>query len=332
MILRRSCIIALLLLWVIAPPVAAQNAPFGSGNNPLEITADKSLEWDRANQKFIARVNTLAVQGTSSVSAQTLTAKYRSSAKSDIDIHLLTAEGDVKITNQTSVAYGDHATYDLDQGLAVITGDNLRLISPDQTITAQDRFEYWVAEGRAIAIGRPRVIRPKPTGGQDTLEADEIIATFKNNSQGARVIDILEAKNNVVITMKSEIITGSYGIYHAATNQAELTGTVTITRGPNTLEGNRAIVDLTTNISTIYGDPNAAPGQKGRVKGVFYPGSEKKSEPAQPSPSPSYIAPLTPPQKTTPIPAAPTNPAISEIEIIPLPPENETAPLTGPIE
>jgi lipopolysaccharide export system protein LptA len=46
---------------------------------------------------------------------------------------------------------------------------------------------------------------------------------------------------------------------------------VKIHRGPNTLEGEKAEVDMNTNISRIIGNPAA--GQ--RVRGVFYPGTDK---------------------------------------------------------
>ncbi len=52
-----------------------------------------------------------------------------------------------------------------------------------------------------------------------------------------------------------------------------MTGGVTILRGPNSLKGERAEIDLTANTSQLFGG-----GGVGQVKGVFYPGSEKKLE------------------------------------------------------
>lgn len=258
------------------PQAAPSQTPATSSEQPLEISADQTLEWHRADQRFIARGNALAVQTPSSLAAQTLTADYENAEgeNSGMTITHITAEEDVVIESDGSKAYGDQANYDLKKGLAIMTGDDLRMISPDQTVTARDRFEYHVEDGRLNAIGDAVVIRPNQNGGQDKLTADTASAVFGQNAQGERVLKILEANNNVVITTPTEKITGNYGIYRAETNKAEITGNVILTRGPNILKGERAVVDLNTNISTLYAAPNANAAPKGRVTGVFYPGSE----------------------------------------------------------
>ena len=280
MTLYRLVTLLLFYFCLTSMQTQAQDAPLKPSNDPLEVTADGSLEWDRAKQFFTARDNAKAVQGASSIEAQTLTALYRDGADNGLEIYEIKADTNVVLNNQESIAYGDQGFYDLDKGYAELTGENLKLVSPDQTITAKEKFEYWVEEGRAQAIGRPRVIRPKADrSGNDILDADLIIANFKTNAQGERVIDTLEAKGNVVITTPAEIMTGAYGIYRSATNKAELSGGVTITRGPNILEGARAVVDLNTNISQIFGGAKQITHDgKGRVRGVFYPSSEKKKE------------------------------------------------------
>lgn len=267
------------LISITAPPSMAQNTAAEPSGEPVEITADQSLEWNRSKQVFVATKNAKAVQGESAIAAETLTAHYRDGAKSDLEIYELKARGQVKITNQDNTAYGERATYDLDKGLATLTGGDLRLVSPNQTITAQEHFEYWVTDGRVIAKGRPRVTRPKIGGGTDTLESNEMVATLVENTKGQRVVETLEAQGNVVITTPTEVVTGAYGIFRSATNKAELSGGVTIKRGPNILEGERAEVDLTTNISELFG--SNLPG--GRVRGVFFPNSDKKQKtpPAQ---------------------------------------------------
>lgn len=242
-------------------------------SDPLEITADGALEWQRAQKRFIANQNALARQGEASVQSDRLTAQYREGGDTDsagMQIWQVEANGNVVLKSRDSEAFGEKAVYNLDDGLATMTGGNLKLVMPEQTVTASDKFEYFVEEGRLNAIGNATAIRPKAGGGQDTLKADTLSAVMKNDAQGKRVLDTLEAKDNVVITTPSEVITGAYGIYRASTNTAELTGGVTIKRGPNTLEGNRAEVDMNTDTSRIFGS-----GGTNRVKGVFYPGSNK---------------------------------------------------------
>ena len=257
----------LFVFLICISPALAQDLPGGKSDAPLEITADDSLEWHRTEKTFIAKKNALAKQGETNIAAQTLTAHYREDAKGKIEIVKLTAEDQVIITSNDTTAYGKKAVYDLDSGLATMTGNNLKMTGPDQTVTAQDRFEYWINDSRLSAIGRAKVTRL-----EDTIEADTVSAIFTEDESGARVLHSMEAIGNVVITTPTEIITGSHGIYHSKTNIAELSGGVQIKRGPNILEGAKAQVNLNTNVSKMYGSAQNG----GRVRGIFYPGSEEK--------------------------------------------------------
>ncbi|MCB1720518.1 MAG: ostA-like family protein [Rhodospirillales bacterium] len=271
--------ILILLLTLSTANTHAQGLSTNS-KEPLEITADGTLEWLRGEKLFVATKNARASQGDASVEGQRLSAHYREGKNSNgMQIWKVTADTNVILKNRDTAVYGQNAVYDLDQGLATMTGDNLKMVSPDQTVTAQDKFEYWVTDGRVNAIGNAQVTRPKIGGAADTLRANKISAVLKKNAAGEQVLHSLEAIGNVVIITPTETVTGAYGIYKADTNIAELTGGVKILRGPNTLEGQRAVVNLSTNISTIHGgdDQTAAPGT-GRVRATFYPGSENKAD------------------------------------------------------
>ena len=249
-------------------PAQAQSQ---NNTEPLEVTAAESLDWDRTNKIFIARIDAIATQGEASIAAAMLTANYRDEDDQNFNIWQIEATSNVIITSKDSKAYGDHAIYNLDTAFATMTGHALKLTSPDQTVTARDKFDYYVEGGRLEAHGQAKVIRL-----EDTLEADLIIAHMKDNAEGQRVLDRMEAKGHVVITTPTEIARGSYGLYRADTNKATLEGGVTITRGPNILQGNKAEIDLTTNTSRMFG---GNPASGGRVRGVFYPGSEKMEAP-----------------------------------------------------
>lgn len=238
-------------------------------DQPLEITAEQTLEWHRDIKQYIARGNVIVAQGAVQIMADTITADYRETESSAFEIYRLTADGNVRIVSQGNTATGQKAVYDVDRGVAVMTGNNLNLTSPDQTVTARDSFEYRVAEGLLKAIGKAHVKRET-----NTLDADTVSAVFTEDAKGTRQLNRLNADGNVVITTPTETLTGANGVYDAATNVAAITGDVKIRRGPNILEGERAEVNLTTNVSTMQG--SSAPG--GRVRGVFYPDSAKKGE------------------------------------------------------
>ncbi len=263
-VLFSLCIISTFLMSMMSSRTHAQSNT--NKDEPIEITADDTLEWRRNDNLFVARKNALATQGDVSVSAAILTANYRDGAKKGFEIYRVTANTNAVIQSKQSKAYGDDATYTIDNGLAVMTGSNLRLVTAEQTITARDRFEYWVPQGKLIAIGQAKIVRPT-----DTLEADTITATLKENAAGERVLHTLEAEGNVVITTPTEVLTGDYGIYRADTNMAEIKGNVTGKRGQNILQGERADIDLNTNISKMYGADGST---KGRVRGVFFPNSK----------------------------------------------------------
>lgn len=269
-----------------------------SAEKPLEITADQTLEWHRNNKQYIARGRAEAKQGLSQINADTLTADYRESAKSNFDIYRMTAVENVVITSQGNQAYGDKAVYEVESGIATMTGKALKMTAPDQTITARDKFEYDVNAGRLSAYGDVIILR-----GTDKIQADKASAFFAQSASeqaapaegstatsssplGGRKLERFEGEGNVVVTTPTEVLKGDRGVYHANTNVAEVTGNVKIIRGPNILEGNRAEINLTTNVSKMFGNATTTSTTgKGRVKGVFYPGSTDSKNPAPVKPA-----------------------------------------------
>ncbi len=271
--MARGIFILFIFIFLPVVSVLAQNLNPDS-SKPLEITADGSLEWHRNELYFRAKKNVKARQGQTVLISDVLTAKYRDDENGGVNIYIIQAEGNVEIASPQSKAYGDKAIYDVDKGYAIMVGDDLRLISDDQNVSARDKFIYWVNGQKLEAIGKARAVRLG-----DVLEADKIIAIFEKDSQEKQVLKSLEAVGNVVITTTDEVLTGDSAVYSAISNIAKLTGNVKITRGPNIVEGERAQVNLETNVSKIFGGAgnNSADvkgvGNNGRVRAVFHPKS-----------------------------------------------------------
>ena len=97
-------------------------------NLPLEITADKALEWNQTDKTYIARGAAIAKQGAVTVKADLLTAKYAGANGDTSDINLLTADGHVTLISGTDVATGDKAVYDLTTGQAVLSGTRPKIV------------------------------------------------------------------------------------------------------------------------------------------------------------------------------------------------------------
>jgi lipopolysaccharide export system protein LptA len=254
----------LLVLCILPLSVFAQNP---DSDQPLEITADDSLEWHRNELYFKARKNVKAVQGTTTLYSDVLLAQYREGATSSMEIYNIQADGSVKIVSAQSEAYGDKAIYKVDKGYAVMTGKRLRIVSDGQTVTARDKFEYWVNGGKLIATGNAIAVREG-----DRIVADKMIALFME-AKGKRTLKSLEAVGHVVITTPEEELKGDRATYDAKTTKAVLYDNVLITRGPNVLEGTKAELDTTTNVSKIFGGITQGGEGSGRVRGVFYPNS-----------------------------------------------------------
>lgn len=245
--------------------VLAQDNP--DSGKPLEITADESLEWHRNDFFFQAKKNVVVVQGATTLYADNLVAHYREVSGGGMDIYRIEADENVKIISDSSTAYGDKAVYDIDKAYAVMTGKSLKVVSKDQEVTARDKLEYWIAKRRFEAYGN---VVAKQSG--DVIEGDKMMASFVEGRTGDNSLKTLEAHGNVVITTPTEVLTGDKALYRADSQIAELIDNVTIKRGPNTLNGSHAKVNLKTNVSKLFGGQVAQEG--GRVHGVFYPGSE----------------------------------------------------------
>ena len=257
------------MLFIFVLCINSTNAqPLENNDSPVEISADNSLEWLQEEKQYIANGNVIVVQGNSKIFCDRLVADYRENKETgNTEIWQLTAYDNVNLKNEDSRAQGDKAVYNIDTGLSIITGNHLKLVMPEQTITASERMEYNTNKGVAKAIGNAKIIR-----STDILSANIITANFSKDKNGKQILKTANASNGVTIKTSDETITGNDGVYNAITNIVEIKGNVKVVRGPNTLEGARAEVNLTTSVSKMFGKPNDGK----RVKGVFFPGSKTK--------------------------------------------------------
>jgi lipopolysaccharide export system protein LptA len=79
---------------------------------------------------------------------------------------------------------------------------------------------------------------------------------------GASSIKRLEARGNVVVIQKDQVVTGETAVFDTKTNLVTMLGGVVLTQGKNVLRGDRLMVDMTTGVSRVESD-------SGRVQGLF---------------------------------------------------------------
>lgn len=280
-------------------PANGQGLSLGgvSEQRPIEISADSGIEWRQNAQVYIARGNAVAKRGASEVHADTLTAHYRPSKTSggENEIYRLDADGHVTIKGERETVVGDQGVYDVDQQIGVVTGKALKLTTATDVVTARDSLEWYdqkqiaVARGDAVAVRETKRIRADVLTAHMTKEqpnlaagkpATPAAAPAKTASKAASSapsplgeegskISRIDAQGNVLVSTETDIGHGDYGVYNADTGIATLLGNVTITRGPNAVRGQYAVMDLNNNISRMMPAP-AAPGTvPARVEGLF---------------------------------------------------------------
>jgi lipopolysaccharide export system protein LptA len=278
------------------------------GNLPIQIQADSGIEWQQNANVYIARGNAVATRGPTTVRADTLIAHYREAkgvgnTGGNTEIYRIDAEGNVTITRNGDTVTGDHGVYDVEKAVAVITGHNLKLVTPTDTVTARDSFDWYdekqiaVARGDAVAIRNGKTIRadiltgylvktapgpakpstgaakPSPAGTRAAASAKPGAGAVKPPAAGPEEetskLDRMDAQGHVVVTNGADIGQGDYGVYNAVSGIVTLIGNVVITRGKDVIRGQYAVMDLNTNVSRMMPSTAATTGPHQPVRGLF---------------------------------------------------------------
>ncbi len=294
---------------------------------PIQITAQDGIEWRQAEQVVIAKGDAKAVRGNVTVTADRLLAWYRrkggdagatngatapataqpASATSltgatdteGNEVYRMRAEGNVHIYTATDQAWGDQATYDLDQAVLVMTGHDLKLTTPSDTLTARDTLEYWSQKHMAVARGDAVVV----TNDARRVSANTLVVyTVDQAAPGSAAahpppapspppgsaggdtmaamagkLERVEAFGDVSIRTATDIVTGDRGVYVPDTDIAHLGGHVRITRGLNQINGSEAVVNMKTGVATLLA------GDSGRVSGLVVPNDQTAPAPDAPA-------------------------------------------------
>ena len=307
MVARALPVLALLL----SPLTAYAQALDLSHGGPIAITANNGIEWRQAEREVIASGDAKAVRGDTTVTATRLIAWYRNKSEAagkqdqaakpaqaglttDVDtggneIYRVQAEGNVHIYTSTDQAWGDRATYDLDQAVMVMTGRHLKLATPNDVLTARDDLEYWTLKHMAVARGDAVVV----TRDGRRLAADTLVAytappsaappAAAKQPQSASPggddllgasgkLEKVEAYGHVSVRTATDTVTGDRGIYVPETGIAVLAGNVHITRGQNQLNGAEAEVNMKTGVARLLS------GTAGRVQGLVVPNDSTNRE------------------------------------------------------
>lgn len=134
---------------------------------------------------------------------------------------------------------------------------NVKVVQGDTTMTSKTLVVYYqssdTAKGGAPSKKKPAAVAaPAPSG--------------------ASSIKRLEARGNVVVTQKDQVVTGDTAVFDTTTNLITMQGKVVLTQCKNVLRGDRLLVDMTTGVSRVESN-------SGRVQGLFIQGDQDCASP-----------------------------------------------------
>ena len=239
------------------------------GQGPLEVTSENGIEWQQDVKAYIARGNAIAKRGQTTLYADVITAYYRDIANSSqTEIWRVVADGHVRITTPTQQVVGDHGIYDIDQAVVVMTGQALKLTTPQDVVTARDSLEWY--DGKQLAVARGDAVAVR---GERRLRGDTLVAQVVQAPGEDSRISRVDGKGHVIVSgPNGQVGTGDRGVYNADTGIATLVDHVTVARGDDTVVGQYGVVDLQTGVSRILPrPPNAEDATRGRVQGIIVP-------------------------------------------------------------
>ncbi len=156
---------------------------------------------------------------------------------------------------------------------------NVKVVQGDTTMTSKTLVVFYdSSSGQAP---------PPPANSKAAKSAPSApMKSATPGPDGSSSIKRLEAKGNVVVTQKDQIVTGDTAIFDTKANLITMVGGVVLTQCKNVLRGDRLLVDMTTGVSRVESD-------SGKVQGLFLQGQDcggGGAAPGHPSPGlPSLI-------------------------------------------
>ncbi|WP_194457515.1 LptA/OstA family protein [Bradyrhizobium sp. CCBAU 53421] len=137
---------------------------------------------------------------------------------------------------------------------------NVKVVQGDTTMTSKVLVVFYEDKSTQAPA-------PAPTGTKGAAAKGAApMQSATPGPGGASSIKRLEAKGNVVVTQKDQVVTGETAIFDTKTNLITMLGggggQVVLTQCQNVLRGDRLLVDMTTGVSRVESD-------SGKVQGLF---------------------------------------------------------------
>src|ERR1700733_13751828 len=160
---------------------------------------------------------------------------------------------------------------------------NVKVVQGDTTMTSKVLVVFYESAAATTPAAAPAGNAKAPA---KAAPAPAPIQSATPGPGGSSQIRRLEAKGNVVVTQKDQVVTGDSAVFDTKTNLVTMVGGaggVILTQGKNVLRGDRLLVDMTTGVSRVESDSGRGQGLfiSSGQGGLAIPGT------AQPTPTPS---------------------------------------------
>ncbi|MBV9560074.1 MAG: LPS ABC transporter substrate-binding protein LptA [Bradyrhizobium sp.] len=137
---------------------------------------------------------------------------------------------------------------------------NVKVVQGDTTMTSKTLVVFYESSQSSGAT-------PPAKGAAKSQAPAAPMQAATPGPGGASSIKRLEARGNVVVTQKDQVVTGETAVFDTKTNLITMLGGVVLTQCKNVLKGDRLLVDMTTGVSRVESD-------SGKVQGLFAQSNE----------------------------------------------------------
>jgi lipopolysaccharide export system protein LptA len=119
---------------------------------------------------------------------------------------------------------------------------NVKVVQGDTTMTSKILVVFYTPDTQP------------PLDARGTAKSAPPLQSAAPGPGGNSSIKRLEARGNVVVTQKDQVVTGEIAVFDTKTNLITMLGGVVLTQCKNVLRGDRLLVDMTTGVSRVESD------------------------------------------------------------------------------
>ncbi len=138
---------------------------------------------------------------------------------------------------------------------------NVKVVQGDTTMTSKTLVVFYESSGQGQGQAQQGQ-QPAPAKGTKTAATGAPMQSATPGPGGSSSIKRLEARGNVVVTQKDQVVTGETAVFDTKANLITMVGGVVLTKCKDVLRGDRLFVDMTTGVSRVESD-------SGKVQGLF---------------------------------------------------------------